>query len=137
MARRRLLLLKTSALILSQLGILLALNFQVFGMALVHQMIECKRNLALAAHISARKSYIYRRKQRQIRARQVRRKSRSVWVVNGRIDQWWRNMIGEDVPDWCWKKNFRMSKECFYELVDELRRTQTPLIDGLLMQEKS
>ena len=24
-------------------------------------------------------------------------------------DQWWQTMIEEDVPDWCWRKNFRMS----------------------------
>ena len=35
-------------------------------------------------------------------------------------------MIGEDVPDWCWKKNFRMSKECFLELADELRPFLAP-----------
>ena len=61
MARRRLLLLKTKALILSQLGLLLALNVQLFGTVLVHQMTECKRNLTLAAHISAWKNYIYRK----------------------------------------------------------------------------
>lgn len=41
-----------------------------------------------------------------------------VWVINGRTDQWWQNIIGEDFPDWCWKKNYRMSKECFDELAD-------------------
>ena len=61
MARRKLLLLKTKALILSQFGLLLAPNFQLFGMVLVHQMTEYKLNLILAAHISARKSYIYRK----------------------------------------------------------------------------
>ena len=30
-------------------------------------------------------------------------------------------MIGTDVPEWCWKKKFRVPKERFYELADELR----------------
>jgi len=57
---------------------------------------------------------------RRIRHR-LPRKKRSVWVIKGRTDQWWQNMIGLDVPEWCWKKNFRMNKASFYQLVDELR----------------
>ena len=40
--------------------------------------------------------------------------------VNGRTDQWWRNIIGGNVPDSFWKKNFRMSKDSFHELAAEL-----------------
>ncbi|KAJ7335991.1 hypothetical protein OS493_013357 [Desmophyllum pertusum] len=39
-------------------------------------------------------------------------------------------MIGADVPEWCWKKHFRMSKECFYELADELRPFIAPHPDS-------
>ena len=39
-------------------------------------------------------------------------------------------MIGEDVPDWCWKKNFCMSKECFLELADELHQFLFPNPDS-------
>ena len=39
-------------------------------------------------------------------------------------------MIGEDVPEWCWKKNFRMSKECFLKLADELRPFLAPKPDS-------
>ena len=56
--------------------------------------------------------------------------ARSVWVIIGRIDQWWQNMIGADVPEWCWKRHFRMSKECFYELADELRSYSAPHPDS-------
>ena len=41
-------------------------------------------------------------------------------VVKGRTDQWWRNMIGGNLPDSFWKKNFRMSKDLFHELAAEL-----------------
>ena len=83
----------------------------------------------MAAYISARKR-CYLRKRRNLQARPLRRKRRSVWVINGRTDQWWQNMIGEDVPDWCWKKNFRMSKECFLELANELRPFLAPNPDS-------
>ena len=54
------------------------------------------------------------------------RKKRSVWVANGRTEEWWSKMMGEDIPNSCWKKNFRMSKECFLELADNLRTTISP-----------
>ena len=107
---------KIGALFLSQFGLLAALNFQLFGMVTAYKMMELKRNLSLAAYLSARKTYL-QRKRRNLQARRVRRKRRSVWVINGRTDQWWQNMIGEDVPDWCWRKNFRMSKECFISFI--------------------
>ena len=109
---------KIGALLLSQFGLLVALNFQLFGMITAYKMMELKRNLSLAAYISSRKTYFQRK--RNLQARQVRRKRRSVWVINGRTDQWWQNMIGEDVPGWCWEKNFRMTKDCFLELANEL-----------------
>ena len=126
MARRQLKLLEASFSMLLQFGLIFALNVQLFGMVVAFQMLEHKRNLAVAAYVAARKSY-RDQKLKHLRARQLRRRRRSVWVINGRTDQWWENMIGADVPDWCWRKNFRMSKDCFYELTDELR-TQRMLI---------
>lgn len=120
---------KMSAMLLTQFSLLLALNFQLFGMVTAYKMMEMKRNLSLATYLSARKSYL-QRKRRHLQARRVRRKARSIWVINGRTDQWWQNMIGADVPEWCWKKNFRMSKECFYELADELRPYLAPHPDS-------
>ena len=90
-------------------------NIRKKMMELHKAMMELKRNLPLAAYLSARKTYLQRKRRNQ--ARRVRRKPRSVWVINGRTDQWWQNMIGEDVPDWCWRKNFRMSKECFISFI--------------------
>ena len=94
-------------------------------------MMELKRNLSLAAYISVRKAYL-QRKRRNLQARQVRRKRRSVWVINGRTDQWWQNIIGEDVPDCIGvgRKKIRMSKECFFELADELRPFLAPNPDS-------
>ena len=120
---------KIGALLRAQFGLLAALNFQLFGTITAYKMIEINRNLSLVAYISARKKYLQRKK-RNIQALQLRRKRRSVWVINRLTDQWWQNVIGEDVPDWCWRKNFRMSKECFLELADELRPFLAPNADS-------
>ena len=90
---------KIGTFFLSQFGLLAALNFQLFGIT-AYKMMELKRNLSLAAYLSARKTYL-QRKRRNLQARRVRRKRRSVWVINGRTEQRWQNMIGQDVPDWC------------------------------------
>ena len=120
---------KIGALLLSQCGLLAALNFQLFAMVTAYNMMELKRNLSLAAYLSARKTYL-ERKRRNLQARRVRPKRRSVWVLNGRTDQQWQNMIGEDVPHWCWKKNFHTSKECFRELADRLHPFLAPNPDS-------
>ena len=64
---------KIGALLLSQFGHLAALNFQLFWMVTANKMMELKRNLSLAAYLSARKTYIryLQRKRRYLRARRV------------------------------------------------------------------
>ena len=59
---------KIGTLILSQFGLLAAVNFQVFGMVTAYKMMELKRNLSLAAYLSARKTYL-QRKRRYLQAR--------------------------------------------------------------------
>ena len=61
---------KIGALLLSQFGLLAALNFQLFGMVTAYKMMELKRNLSLAAYLSARKTYL-QRKRRYLQARRV------------------------------------------------------------------
>ena len=85
-----------------------------------YKLLEMRRNMLLSAYFSVRRSNL-RRKRKHLRARLLNRKKRSIWVVNGRTEQWWKNLIGADVPDSCWKKNLRMFKENFYQLADELR----------------
>ena len=53
---------KIGALILSKFGLLAALNFQHFGMVAAYKMMELKRNLSLAAYLSARKTYLQRKR---------------------------------------------------------------------------
>ena len=61
---------KIGALILSQFGLLVVLNFQLFGMVTAYKMMELKRNLSLAAYLSARKMYL-QRKRRYLQACRV------------------------------------------------------------------
>ena len=61
---------KIGALLLSQFGLLAALNFQLFGMVTAYKMMELKRNLSLAAYVYARKTYL-QRKRRYLQARRV------------------------------------------------------------------
>ena len=61
---------KIDALILSQFGLLAAFNFQLFGMVTAYKMMELQRNLSLAAYLSARKTYL-QRKRRYLQARRV------------------------------------------------------------------
>ena len=56
---------KIGALLLSQFGLLAALNFQLFGMVTAYKMMELKRNLSLAAYLSARKMYLQNCKERE------------------------------------------------------------------------
>ena len=53
---------KIGALFLSQSGLLAALNFQLFGITTAYKMMERKRNLSLAAYLSARKTYLQRKR---------------------------------------------------------------------------
>ena len=55
---------KIGALLLSQFGLLAALNFQLFGTVTAYKMMEIKRNLSLAAYPSARKTYLDRSKEK-------------------------------------------------------------------------
>ena len=53
------------------------------------------------------------------------RKSRSVCVSCGNINEQWNNVKREDLPNTWQKRHFRMSKECFFEILDEVK----PLLD--------
>ena len=60
--RTRIVDVKIGALLLSQFGLLAALNFQLFRMVTANRMMELKRNLSLAAYLSARKAYLQRKR---------------------------------------------------------------------------
>ena len=51
--------LKIGALLLSQFGLSAELNFQLFCMVTAYKIMDLKRNLSLAAYLSARKTYLH------------------------------------------------------------------------------
>ena len=106
-------------LLILQFGMFVTLILQCHALFVTYKLLERKRNQMLCMHLSAKKNYLMR-KRKHAQLRRFRRKQKSVWVVNGRTDQWWQNMIGGNVPDSFWKKNVRMSKDSFHELAAEL-----------------
>ena len=63
---------------------------------------------------------------RRIKQCRLFRKKRSCWNTPGRTEERWLKMInGESTPD-RWKKNFRMSRDLFMSVLDELRPFLTP-----------
>ena len=99
---------------------ILALVFQLHGLVITYKILQMKRDLMVSAYFATWKSKM-QRKRKHIQARRILRKARTVWVVKGRTEEWWLNMLGEDVPEFCWRKNFRLSRQSFFALADELR----------------
>ena len=50
-----------------------------------------------------------------------KRRERRFWIRPGRTSAWWDNFVADIVVAEEWKENFRMSKQNFYKLCDELR----------------
>ena len=50
-----------------------------------------------------------------------KRRQRRYWVRPGRTRVWWDNFVNEVVVPEEWKENYRMCKENFLRLCDELR----------------
>ena len=55
------------------------------------------------------------------------RQKRRFWVRPGRTDAWWLNFVKNVVIAEEWIENFRMSRDSFYQLCDELRPFLTKL----------
>ena len=49
-----------------------------------------------------------------------RKRPRTCWVRPGRTDVWWQNFLNDVVVAKEWKENFRMGKNNFFKLCDEL-----------------
>lgn len=59
-------------------------------------------------------------------AKEVSVRRRGLWYVKPRQVTWWEDFVQREWTANRWKKNFRLSKELFQELVGELQ----PLIEG-------
>jgi hypothetical protein len=66
------------------------------------------------------------RREKYNRLRRLCRQKRSKWVKSGRTESWWMNMITGIAQVDEWKRNFRMTREEFRKLCEELRPHISP-----------
>ena len=60
------------------------------------------------------------RKLKLLKRQRFERKSRSIWVKPGRTNLWWENVRNGVAHVDVWKKNFRLTRDLFYELLNKL-----------------
>ena len=102
-----------------------ALLFQLHGMLLIYS-IENKRKQEAIFHQCLRNRKVVIQRLRSERKRRRSNKKRSCWYQIGRTDLWWQNLSNGVSPSEWWKKNFRLNKLAFKELVEILRPYITP-----------
>ena len=102
-----------------------AIFFRIHSLLFLTIMYQKNKNDNFIRILLARKRYLSR-KDKILKKRSLCRRSRSIWFKTGRTDHWWRNMISTQSSDQDWKSNFRMSRELFFELVEELRSYISP-----------
>ena len=89
-------------LLILEFGMFVTLVLQCHGLFVTYKLLEMKMNQMLCMHLSAKKNYLMR-KRKHAQLRRLRRKHKiSMGRVNGRTDQWWRNMTGRNVPCSFW-----------------------------------
>ena len=104
---------------------IVSLIFQMHMVILTWKIHVKHRNDAYMAFLT-RKRFVFYRKLQYERRRRLLRKKRRFWVQAGRTEEWWQNMIGGKAPEEAWKKNFRLPRERFVELTEELRPYISP-----------
>ena len=100
-------------------GTLFAAIFQFQGFLVACQIYLKHRNDCLMAFMTRKRSALYR-KLKIARQRRLMRRNRGCWFKPGRTEQWWRNMISGATPEETWKKNFRLTREEFMDLTEQL-----------------
>ena len=95
-----------------------------------------QNNVLLATYLGKKETF-WKQKLKKLQEQKVRRKRRSVWYKKGRTDKWWENMLMSILPEDDWKKNFRMSRETFQDLVQELSPWISPKPDSFNMSLSS
>lgn len=124
---------------LPRLALVCSLLLQFYGIVFVYALLLKRNNDLMLAYFMA-KTTIARRRERYNRLRKLCRRKRSKWVKNGRTDAWWINMIRGITTADEWKRNFRMTREEFQNLCEELRpyisARQTPNCHALSVEKK-
>ena len=97
-------------------NLLLLLQMQLYGFILLYKIFEIRRNNMILQYLSSKTQNASKKRKYNLN-KTLSRKKRSTWDrFVERSDDWWKKMLSEEVSDQCWKKNFRMGKDAFYEL---------------------
>ena len=88
----------------------------MFGIILISKINEAKRSNAIMAMLAKKRTYL-RQKLVRRKLRFLNRRPRSCWVKPGRTDLWWESIRTGVAPEECLKKNFRMPRDSFINLV--------------------
>ena len=93
-------------------------NFGYLLATYLRNVHRARRNRLVAlAEQSSRRLFAF--KSRSTSAR--KRKDRRFWQRSGRTSVWWLNFVGQVVIPEEWRENFRMFRENFLNLYDQLR----------------
>ena len=106
--------------VIQQFGLFTSLLLQLHGLIYVFALLKKFRDDKLLIYYATKRT-ILQRKLRHIQMRKMSRKRRTVWVNDGRTEAWWLNMIKGILPEDDWKRNFRMTREKFCLLCEQLR----------------
>ena len=98
---------------------LFAVLYQLNGFLLAYCSCSQLRGRIIFHQCISQSNKLYR-KLRHARIRALNRKK------TGRSDRWWKNLIGSVLLDSEWRKNFRMPREMFIKLADEIRSFLAP-----------
>ena len=106
--------------LIQQFGLFTALLLQLHGLIYVFALFKKYRDDKLLLYYATKRT-IMQRKLRHLKMRKMSRKRRTVLVNDGRTEAWWLNMINGISPEDDWKRNFRMTREKFCLLCEQLR----------------
>ena len=112
-------------LLIAKLSGVLALVLQLHGILMLWAIYQ-KYAMDRFVTFQLRKRNSFLRKTRQARERNLRRKKRECWYYPGRTEQWWQKMLDGEAPEDTWRKNFRLPRDEFQKLLDELRPYISP-----------
>lgn len=106
--------------LVTQLTVLLAMVLQLHGIIVTWMAFQNIAHNKITYNRGRKRSY-YLRKLEKGRLKRLQRKKRTLWFRPGRTDSWWQKMLRGEAPEDSWKKNLRLTREEFYDLVEQLR----------------
>ena len=110
---------KIAALVATNLIAFNSYRMHINCLILLRSLQENYHKQLVINYVLQKRNY-HLKKQKLKFLRKVTKQPRSCWFKPGRTGKWWENMINGVCPNSFWVKNFRMSRESFMNLVEEL-----------------